>query len=469
LDGKGVLKVKVLRLRNLLVVPVFVVLVFSYFLLISAKVVEVNSFSNANSDVLSFRFDVPVKISVDRSEGGLVVSAGEPLAGEPAPLQGLFLDHLRFEDGKIFVSLKPGGFEYKIVGNGTKNVKLVLTPTEAVVREKFVSLALSPLSSNEDEVLMKFTGELASSDVLAVRKSFPERLEITVFGGVAEERTTLLPKSHIVERISVYPSVSSTKFVFYLCDKIEDFSYSIDGDVLSVRLMDGEGSTERFNYVAVKVKPTEKPIVAETSVSKKEEVASPKVKPASAEKPKTKPAEKEKKVEARKKVVAEKKVEKKEPVKKEVKSVENKAVEKKPVEKSEKVEKKPETAVAPKKEVSAKRRIEDVKVYGISEKEERIEVYLTGNITVDDIVVSSTYFPNRIFVGLNYAEGPAKKINITSKLIKEVVREIQRALLQADVNVKLVFAIGKNIKEKALNTKIPLKLSTKDFLINIVY
>jgi signal recognition particle subunit SRP54 len=63
----------------------------------------------------------------------------------------------------------------------------------------------------------------------------------------------------------------------------------------------------------------------------------------------------------------------------------------------------------------------------------------------------------------------ANTSRINERDVNGLVKDVQRALLQADVNVKLVFAIGKNIKEKALNTKIPLKLSTKDFLINIVY
>ncbi len=61
------------------------------------------------------------------------------------------------------------------------------------------------------------------------------------------------------------------------------------------------------------------------------------------------------------------------------------------------------------------------------------------------------------------------KSHIDEKDVNGLVKDIQRSLLQADVNVKLVFAIGKNIKERALKEKIPLKLSTRDFLINIVY
>ncbi|HDI23664.1 MAG TPA: signal recognition particle protein Srp19, partial [Thermoplasmatales archaeon] len=44
----------------------------------------------------------------------------------------------------------------------------------------------------------------------------------------------------------------------------------------------------------------------------------------------------------------------------------------------------------------------------------------------------------------------ASAVTVDSKLIKEVVRDIQRALLQADVNVKLVLELSKNIEKRAL-------------------
>ncbi|MCA9478383.1 MAG: signal recognition particle receptor subunit alpha [Nanoarchaeota archaeon] len=58
---------------------------------------------------------------------------------------------------------------------------------------------------------------------------------------------------------------------------------------------------------------------------------------------------------------------------------------------------------------------------------------------------------------------------VDEKVVNELVKEIQRALIQADVNVKLVFTIGKKIKERALQEKAPISLSKKEFLINIVY
>ncbi len=45
--------------------------------------------------------------------------------------------------------------------------------------------------------------------------------------------------------------------------------------------------------------------------------------------------------------------------------------------------------------------------------------------------------------------------------VKELVRDIQRALLQADVNVKLVLEISKRIEERALKEKVPPGISRK--------
>lgn len=63
----------------------------------------------------------------------------------------------------------------------------------------------------------------------------------------------------------------------------------------------------------------------------------------------------------------------------------------------------------------------------------------------------------------------AKSIFVDEKLINELVKDIQRALLQADVNVQLVFDLTKKIKERAIEEKEPGQLSKKEHLINIVY
>ena len=53
--------------------------------------------------------------------------------------------------------------------------------------------------------------------------------------------------------------------------------------------------------------------------------------------------------------------------------------------------------------------------------------------------------------------------------VKELVRDIQRALLQADVNVKLVLEISKRIEERALKEKVPPGISRKEHVIKVVY
>jgi len=53
--------------------------------------------------------------------------------------------------------------------------------------------------------------------------------------------------------------------------------------------------------------------------------------------------------------------------------------------------------------------------------------------------------------------------------VKELVRDIQRALLQADVNVKLVLDISRRIEERALKEKIPPGVSRREHIIKVVY
>jgi signal recognition particle subunit SRP54 len=53
--------------------------------------------------------------------------------------------------------------------------------------------------------------------------------------------------------------------------------------------------------------------------------------------------------------------------------------------------------------------------------------------------------------------------------VKELVRDIQRALLQADVNVQLVLAISKQIEERALKEKVPPGISRREHVIKVVY
>ena len=69
--------------------------------------------------------------------------------------------------------------------------------------------------------------------------------------------------------------------------------------------------------------------------------------------------------------------------------------------------------------------------------------------------------------------GTIKKIanarHIDASLIKEVVKDIQRALLQADVNVELVLELSKRIEQRALEEKPLPGMSNREHVINIVH
>ena len=55
------------------------------------------------------------------------------------------------------------------------------------------------------------------------------------------------------------------------------------------------------------------------------------------------------------------------------------------------------------------------------------------------------------------------------KTVKDLVRDIQRALLQADVNVKLVLEISKRIEDRALKEKVPPGISRREHVTKVVY
>lgn len=69
--------------------------------------------------------------------------------------------------------------------------------------------------------------------------------------------------------------------------------------------------------------------------------------------------------------------------------------------------------------------------------------------------------------------GALKKIASASRIDKQVVdeavREIQRALLQADVNVKLVMDLSNRIRDRALSEKPAAGMNPREHVINIVY
>lgn len=58
---------------------------------------------------------------------------------------------------------------------------------------------------------------------------------------------------------------------------------------------------------------------------------------------------------------------------------------------------------------------------------------------------------------------------IDKKTLKEVNKDIQKALIQSDVNIKVVFALSKKIEKRALEEELPKGLSPKEHVMRIVY
>ena len=58
---------------------------------------------------------------------------------------------------------------------------------------------------------------------------------------------------------------------------------------------------------------------------------------------------------------------------------------------------------------------------------------------------------------------------IDEAAIKEFVRDLQRALIQADVNVKLVLGVTESVQKRALEEKPPAGLDRKNQIVKILY
>lgn len=63
----------------------------------------------------------------------------------------------------------------------------------------------------------------------------------------------------------------------------------------------------------------------------------------------------------------------------------------------------------------------------------------------------------------------ASSLFVDEQLVNELVKELQKALLKSDVNVKLVFGLTSKIKERVLKEEAPKSLTKKEFLINVLY
>jgi signal recognition particle subunit SRP54 len=58
---------------------------------------------------------------------------------------------------------------------------------------------------------------------------------------------------------------------------------------------------------------------------------------------------------------------------------------------------------------------------------------------------------------------------VDEALVKELIRDFQRALLQADVNVSLVMELSQNIQKRALEEKLPPGISRREHIVKVIY
>src|SRR5206468_12473034 len=59
--------------------------------------------------------------------------------------------------------------------------------------------------------------------------------------------------------------------------------------------------------------------------------------------------------------------------------------------------------------------------------------------------------------------------DVNEELIDSLCKDVQRALLGSDVNVRLVLSITQNLKDRALKEQPPKGLSRKDHIVTILY
>ena len=59
--------------------------------------------------------------------------------------------------------------------------------------------------------------------------------------------------------------------------------------------------------------------------------------------------------------------------------------------------------------------------------------------------------------------------SVDDELIKDICKDLQRALLEADINVRLVLEMTKNVSERAKNEQPPAGKSMKDHVTQIIY
>jgi len=58
---------------------------------------------------------------------------------------------------------------------------------------------------------------------------------------------------------------------------------------------------------------------------------------------------------------------------------------------------------------------------------------------------------------------------VDEKAVKELVRDLQRALLQSDVNVNLVMQISQAVEKRSLEEKLPPGISRREHVVKVLY
>lgn len=59
--------------------------------------------------------------------------------------------------------------------------------------------------------------------------------------------------------------------------------------------------------------------------------------------------------------------------------------------------------------------------------------------------------------------------NVDEKAVKELVKDLQRTLLQADVNVELVLQLSKNVEERSLKAQLPPGITRREHVVKVLY
>ena len=62
-----------------------------------------------------------------------------------------------------------------------------------------------------------------------------------------------------------------------------------------------------------------------------------------------------------------------------------------------------------------------------------------------------------------------KSSNIDKELVEELAKDVQKALIRADVNIKLILEVTENLKERALAEDLPPGISRKNHIVKILH